>query len=230
MNPFILSLAKGPSALIKTYPGYYINGYKFHTLEHGSQRSTMNSGVCIKGETYGTDTQELDFYGRLLEVCELEYPGLPTKTTTLFRCEWFDPSRLGLSIHSEYKLVSVNHTRRYNKFEPFILANQAIQVYYCAYPSLKQSMKEWWEVCKIKARSNVEVSDESSASIVPSPFQEDALGSITNVVVDEDTTLVHPDGTLIDIEETSDNEDDEVELSESEDNHTLDDDDDDDDE
>lgn len=219
--------------MIKTYPGYYINGYKFHTLEHGTQRATMNSGVCIKGETYGADKNELDFYGRLLEVCELEYHGLPMKTVTMFRCEWFDPSRLGTSVHPEYKLVSVNYRRRYNKYEPFVLATQAVQVYYCPYPSLKQSTKDWWDVCKIKARANVEVSDESSSSIVPPPFQEDEMPLITSVVVDDDMTRVHPDGTLIDIEEADDEsvEDDELsesdsyELSESENDNTLNDDD-----
>ncbi|XP_057775267.1 uncharacterized protein LOC130994246 [Salvia miltiorrhiza] len=61
VNKYIQDLAKGPLLEIKTYPGYIVNGYRFHTIAHGAHRATMNSRVCIKGEIYNTD--ELDFYG-----------------------------------------------------------------------------------------------------------------------------------------------------------------------
>ena len=89
VDKYIQDLAKGPLLKVKTYHGYVVNGYRFHTISRGSRRATMNSGVCIKGEIYGTE--EMNFYGRLLEVCVLEYPGLPVKSITLFKCEWFDP-------------------------------------------------------------------------------------------------------------------------------------------
>ncbi|KAL0327842.1 UNVERIFIED_CONTAM: hypothetical protein Scaly_2216800 [Sesamum calycinum] len=46
---------------------------------------------------------------------------------------WVDPTK-GLKIHPKYHLVDVNHKRLYQKDEPFILAQQAIQVYYAQYP------------------------------------------------------------------------------------------------
>ena len=58
---------------------YFVNGYKFHTESHGSIESTSNSGVCIKG-TNSSDN-EIHYYGRLIEVLRLEYPGLPIKCT-----------------------------------------------------------------------------------------------------------------------------------------------------
>ena len=61
-----------------------MNGYKFHTLGHGSIKSTMNSGVCIKGSNFSAT--ELDFYGQLVEVLQLEYPALPLKRVILFNC------------------------------------------------------------------------------------------------------------------------------------------------
>ncbi|KAG6406051.1 hypothetical protein SASPL_133647 [Salvia splendens] len=55
---------------------------------------------------------------------------------------------------------------RLSKFEPFVVANQANQVYYCSYPSMNQSRKDWREVCKVKARSRVEVPNPATSSTV----------------------------------------------------------------
>ena len=123
-NTFIQNLSKGPFRYVTTYPGYFVNGYKFHTIGHDSSKATMNSGVCIKGSNYSAN--ESDYYGQLSEVVELEYPGLKNNRIVLFKCEWFDPTRnVGAKIHSDYKLVDVNHKRRFNRYEPFIMAVQA---------------------------------------------------------------------------------------------------------
>jgi len=47
--------------------------------------------------------------------------------TTLFKCDWFD-SIHGVSMHDAYKLVDVNHTKRYPKYDPFVLVSQVTQV------------------------------------------------------------------------------------------------------
>jgi len=84
----------------------------------------MNSGVCIKGSNYSDVSN--DFYGKLVEVLELEYPGLPLKCTILFKFEWFDPTpNVGMKVHPKYNLVDINQRRRYTKYEPFVLAMQA---------------------------------------------------------------------------------------------------------
>lgn len=95
-------------------------------VSHGTQEATKHIGICIKGTVYNSDEQ--DFYGRLLEMCVLEYLSLPTKQTILFKCELFDSSAFGTSVHPHFKLVSINHIRRYQIYEPFILASQVEQV------------------------------------------------------------------------------------------------------
>ena len=55
--------------------------------------------------------------------------------------------------------MDVNHTRRHVQDEPFFLAMQAQQVYYCTYLSLKCDTRSWWVVCKIKAREMIEMPD-----------------------------------------------------------------------
>ncbi|KAL0361377.1 UNVERIFIED_CONTAM: hypothetical protein Sradi_3822200 [Sesamum radiatum] len=43
--------SRGFSSIVKRWNGYFVNGYRFHTLEYGETNSTMNSGVCISGVT-----------------------------------------------------------------------------------------------------------------------------------------------------------------------------------
>nr|GMD28243.1 uncharacterized protein LOC109179592 [Ipomoea batatas] len=223
-NKFIKDLAKGPLRCVNTYSGYYVNGFKFHTIGYGGTKETMNSGVCIKGINYSID--ESDYYGRLVEVVQVEYLGLPVKRTILFKCEWFDPTTVGMKVHSQYKLVEVNHKRRFNRYEPFVLAMQAAQVYYCTYPSLRRDKLDWWAVCKIKARSEVEVPESSISSeesLIPPPFQEEITYNHDLMQIDEDPShLNDPNGGVIQLDgEHGDNED-ELELEEETDDSSRD--------
>nr|GME09613.1 uncharacterized protein LOC109179592 [Ipomoea batatas] len=223
-NKFIKDLAKGPLRSVNTYSGYYVNGFKFHTIGYGGAKETMNSGVCIKGINYSVD--ESDYYGRLVEVVQVEYPGLPIKRTVLFKCDWFDPTSVGMKVHSMYKLVEVNHKRRFNRYEPFILAMQAAQVYYCTYPSLRRDKLDWWAVCKIKARSNVEVPESSIStedSLIPAPFQEETTDNHELVQIDEDPLhLDDPNGGVIELDGEHGDIEDEIELEEEIDDSTSD--------
>ena len=81
--------------------------------------------------------QASDFFGRLEEIVQLEYLTLPIKWTVLFKCHWFDPTpNVGVKVHKDYGLVDINESRRHKKYEPFVLAMQAIQVYYQRYLGL----------------------------------------------------------------------------------------------
>ncbi|XP_057806201.1 uncharacterized protein LOC131021129 [Salvia miltiorrhiza] len=124
-NSDLKSLSLKPFQRVTTFQGFYVNGFKFHMIEYKSKKSTYNSGLCVKG--LELDGVQLDYYGRLVEVVVLEYSGVPTKTTTLFKCEWFDPRPSRMLVDRDFKLVSVNQRRRYDKYEPFILLTQASQ-------------------------------------------------------------------------------------------------------
>lgn len=66
-------LAQKPDYVVQCYNGYYVNGFKFHTLKYGKNKTTMNSGVCVKGSYY--DDLENDYYGLLNEVIKVRYLG-----------------------------------------------------------------------------------------------------------------------------------------------------------
>nr|GLL40098.1 uncharacterized protein LOC109179592 [Ipomoea trifida] len=170
---------------------YYVNGFKFHTIGYGGAKETMNSGVCIKGINYSVD--ESDYYGRLVEVVQVEYPGLPITRIILFKCEWFDPTSVGMKVHPKYKLVEVNHKRRFNRYD-------------------------WWAVCKIKARSNVEVHESSISteeSLIHAPFQEETTDNHDLVQIDEDPLdFDDPNGAVIELDGEHGDIEDETELEE----------------
>ena len=106
---------------------------------------------------------------------QLEYPRLPIKRTILFKCIWFDPTvNVGMKVHKQYFLVDVNHKRKLNKDDPFILAMQVAQVYYVPYPSLRKDKYDWLAVCKVKAKPVIDVStavDKIATTNIA--FQED---------------------------------------------------------
>ncbi|XP_042465617.1 uncharacterized protein LOC122048075 [Zingiber officinale] len=151
-HQMLFHLSWGPKAMVRTWPAYFINGYNFHTQEYGKGKTTMNSGVCVQSSNDGGVST--DFYGLLDEIIEIEYPG-PEMRVILFMCRWFDPIR-GMKVHPCYNLVEINHKRLYKRYEPFVLAQQAIQVFYASYPSLKRDKMDWWAVCKTKARKKIE--------------------------------------------------------------------------
>ncbi|XP_056697488.1 rRNA-processing protein EFG1-like [Spinacia oleracea] len=126
----LLSLSRGPSKSVKSYQGYYVNGYRFHTKKRQRRRKTQNSGVIVKGDA---ESGEKDFFGVLKEVIELEYDAPNSGDTkpivVLFRCVWFDVYRRGIK-RDKFGGVSLNFKKFLGTNEPFAMASQVGQVYY----------------------------------------------------------------------------------------------------
>jgi hypothetical protein len=69
------SVSLGHERKVKCYNEYFVNGYVFHTEEYGHERKTYNNRVCVKGLT--CSELEVNYYGRLEEVVELQYHSEP---------------------------------------------------------------------------------------------------------------------------------------------------------
>ena len=121
-----------------------------------------------------------------------------------------------MKVHKQYFLVDVNHKRKLSKDEPFILIMQAAQVYYIPYPSLRKDKSDWFVVCKVKARSVIDVLSAIEKTVTTNiTFQEDELVNQMLVAkqhidaqrsIDESSLLLNDaDGEHVDLDE-DDNE------------------------
>ncbi|GLT51761.1 hypothetical protein SLA2020_251480 [Shorea laevis] len=175
IDEHLICLAHGPSWMVSCYKGFWVNGFRFHTTSYGRNKRTMNSGVCITGTT-GTES-DLDFYGLLQEVIELQYVGCRHRqTVVLFKCDWYEiPPARGIVVDRKHRLVDINPNRKLRTYEPFILASQAKQVYCTPYPSHNSNRKGWLAALKCRAKSIIEMPDEQEDQHdEPEPiFQDD---------------------------------------------------------
>ena len=100
-------LPKAPFKNARRYYVCYVNGYRFHTISHSSNKeSTENSWVCVKSDDNSPD--ETKFYGKLEDTIELEYRALPIKRVTLFQFQWYDNmAMVRESIHNKSWLMFI---------------------------------------------------------------------------------------------------------------------------
>ncbi|CAJ2669088.1 unnamed protein product [Trifolium pratense] len=200
------ALANGPRRMAKEWHTYVVNGYKFHTQSWTMGKKTINNGVYVKGVG---DGDEDDFYGVIKHIFELSYRY--DNNVVLFYCEWFDPTNNGTKIDPKHKNVDIRMDRRYNSFDPFILASKCSQVYYVPYPSHHRAKRGWCSAIKTKPRGQI----ETEVPDIEVPYQDDEMSHVPDVIeVDPITNLVDKDvdGPQIDaqvlIELLNNNEDD----------------------
>ncbi|KAL0325011.1 UNVERIFIED_CONTAM: hypothetical protein Sradi_5070400 [Sesamum radiatum] len=190
------SLYWGPNQLVKTWPCYFVNGFNFHTEDHNVGKSTMNCWVRVKSSSYRD--RENDFYRMLEEIIDLDYPLNADLHVVLFKCRWVDPTRR-MKVHPHYHLVDVNFKWVYQKDEPFILAQQAVQVYYTEYSSMKRDKIDWMVVYKTKAQRVV---DKFHWTNVAYQIEEEVL--VPEVNTNNQTYDLHdPDGLQLIVDLTS---------------------------
>ncbi|KAK6789493.1 hypothetical protein RDI58_013293 [Solanum bulbocastanum] len=174
----------------------YVNGFKFQNEEISRNKKTNNSGVYIQGDVDDTG-QTIEYYGVIQEIIEVRYLGWPKKKIVLFRCEWFDPSHIGTKMDHQHNIIEVNHTRKYRSYDPFIIAQNAKQVYYASYP-LRRDKADWWVVIKSKPVGRIEIDN-----ILDVAYQNDVAIVQQEVDVELETILQHPQHIL---EEVSDDD------------------------
>ena len=174
-DPRIISLAKGPGRIARSYGGYVGNGYRFQTKAHSVNRATNNSGVCIKGHVFGTN--EDDYFGVIDEILEIQYASPTLKRIIVFNCTWFETTRRGgVRKIDHLQIVEVNKSKHMRTADRFVLASQAIQVYYLNYPINRRDLTDWLVVCKVKPRQveeNLSEKDDHVEEAVA--FQEDEI-------------------------------------------------------
>ncbi|KAL3377136.1 hypothetical protein AABB24_003510, partial [Solanum stoloniferum] len=118
--------------------------------------------------------------------CSWMYSGWPIKRIVLFQCKWFDPTSRGTRELKQHNIIEVKHTRKYEAYDPFIIAQNVKQVYYAPYP-LRRDKSDWWVVIKTKPMGRVEVENELDVAY------QNEISSVHQVVdVELEMNLEHP--------------------------------------
>ncbi|XP_070003065.1 uncharacterized protein [Nicotiana sylvestris] len=127
-------LAKGPNTVAKRYTAYFINGYRFHTMERDAPCKTQNNGVTLSATTdsfaSARDQNSIGgtviYYGAIHDIIKINY--WDCFSVVLFRYDWF---------HNEidgYGLTRVYFNQKCSIDDTFVLASQVHQVFYVEDP------------------------------------------------------------------------------------------------
>lgn len=171
-------LACKPDVRVHTYTGCIVDGVRFHTKELDDHRTTQNSGVYVPGVFTGGSH---DYYGVLLSVVKLTY--LDMNQVFLFKCKWFNTDETSRDlnrrmIRHDYNLTSINTSSTWYEDEPFILSNEAQQVFYLDDDKLGSS---WKVVQKIQLRHVWDVPEVEDEDV-----DEDYLDLVANDAYQQD--------------------------------------------
>ncbi|KAL5187346.1 Linoleate 9S-lipoxygenase-4 [Glycine soja] len=135
--------AHGPKRNVITWQGYNINKYSFYTKAQDDKSTMQNNGVTLRAESQHFATVHDDnpcvasipYFGFIDEIWELNYVKF---TVCVFKCKWVDSNTgvrtddVGFTLVDLKKLVYQN--------DPFIMAEQAKQVFYVQDPCDERTM------------------------------------------------------------------------------------------
>jgi hypothetical protein len=177
MSAKLRRVADGFDYRVRSYSSYDVNGYHFWTRSHEASRpnrKTTNSGVFTPG------LDNVEYYGRIEEIYELSFHGFKHLNPVIFKCHWFDPE-VTRRTYSNLGLVEVQQDSVLPGDDVYIVAQQAIQVYYLPYAcQTKEHLKGWYVVHKVSPHGKVPVPIDEDYNLDPNTydgefFQEEGL-------------------------------------------------------
>jgi len=176
MSAELRQVANGCAYRVKSFGGYDVNGYRFHTTGYEQSRPnrrTTNTGVFVPGD------DGLEYYGRIEEIYELTFHGSKPLKPVIFKCHWFDPQAVRRT--PNLGPVEIQQSSVYPGDDVYVVAQQATQVYYLSYPCQTiENLKGWDVVYKVSPHSKLPILNNEDYNIDPNTyvgefFQEDGL-------------------------------------------------------
>ncbi|KAK1578760.1 hypothetical protein Q3G72_032943 [Acer saccharum] len=140
VNEDLKWLAQGPNKIASRFKKYLINGFRFRIKDIDIRSKTQNSGVVVTAKTSSFASSkdknpivgDVSYFGNVVDVVELDYYG--GRKVALFKCDWIDINSNRGTKKDELGFTLVNPSCLLKTEEPFILASQAIQVFYVEDP------------------------------------------------------------------------------------------------
>ena len=125
----LYSLAMGPDTRVRHYESCVVGDVRYNTLARDEGRKTQNSAI-MSTDTYDKETTEL--YANITDIVQLQYISSfeDHRCVVLLCCRWYNLfSRIAKPRADDY-FKSINVKAAYQTNEPFILANQATQIFF----------------------------------------------------------------------------------------------------
>ncbi|KAL6547278.1 hypothetical protein OROMI_022999 [Orobanche minor] len=187
--------------LVRKYTGCIVNGVRFLTIERDVRRKTQNSGIVVEGN-HGDDN--IEFFGILTDIIHLDY--VKGRHITVFKCEWFDlGTKKRIGIQKEGNITSIRVTGKWYENEPFIMADQARQVFYINDPKLGG---EWRVVQPFQHRHIYDVDEMQDGAenideiqVQEEIYQEDHIDDAFDVSLGEIQSLHRENTNMEEIEQ-----------------------------
>ena len=153
MNVELRQVADGCAYKVRSFTGYDVNGYRFHTTRHEQSRPnrrTTNTGVFTPG------FDGVEYYGIIEEIYELTFHGCKPLNPVIFKCHWFHPRVTRRT--PKLGLVEIRQDSVYPIKDVYIVAQQAVQVYYTSYACKDaEHLKGWSIVHKVSPHGKLPV-------------------------------------------------------------------------
>jgi hypothetical protein len=103
MSVELRQVANGFAYMVKKYSGYDVNGYRFRTTNYDKSQPNRKT-TCSRVFTPGLDN--VDYFGRIEEIYELNFYRSKPLTPVIFKCHWFDPQVMRRT-HSNLGIVEI---------------------------------------------------------------------------------------------------------------------------
>ncbi|CAM8923525.1 unnamed protein product [Rhodiola kirilowii] len=150
---------------------YKVNSYKFcnESYNQGKKKTYCQVQLKVEGGGY--------FYGVIEEIIHMCCSHNPRLKVVLFKCRWIDPRYV--QCFPNTGVVEANLMRIYQPYDPFILAQQAEQVYFVEFPGqANRTIQGWIAVCRVKPTNAIEM------SVANVPYQDEGESSSVIPIVD----------------------------------------------
>ncbi|KAK3218819.1 hypothetical protein Dsin_012789 [Dipteronia sinensis] len=140
VNEDLKWLAQRPNKIASRFKKYLINGFRFRIKDIDNRSKTQISGVVVNAKTSSFASSkdknpivgDVSYFGNVVNVIELDY--YDGRKVALFKCDLIDINSNRGTKKNELGFTLVNPSCLLKTEEPFILASQAIQVFYVEDP------------------------------------------------------------------------------------------------
>ena len=122
-------LAMGPDTWVRHYESCIVGDVRYNTLARDEGRKTQNSAI-MSTDTY--DKETIEMYANIRDIVQLQYISSfeDHRCVVLLCYRWYNLfSRIAKTRADDY-FKSINFKAAYQTNEPFILANQATQIFF----------------------------------------------------------------------------------------------------